>query len=221
MNARQPSSVWMRAILRLGMLATVALASWFAYNVRADSAIVLAEHLNDARETFTGRPVLQQPPYLYYLPGMFKSDECLLPWPPVDWDSRLGPGGLPLLENVRIISATVSSGQRFWRVVRVKFEDITESGNDHTIYVKVIDECGNRVAGKPAHFFGEISGDLGFPAEKLPGDLCDCNFDFPMFGDAYSVLIGDQILSDIMAGMIMPMRRHVNYRITFQRTMHP
>ncbi len=105
--------------------------------------------------------------------------------------------------------------------MRVKFEDITESGNDHTIYVKVIDECGNRVAGKQAHFLGEVSGDLGFPDEKLPGDLCDCNFDFPMFGDAYSVLIEDQILSDTMAGMIMPMNRHVNYRVTFQRTRHP
>ena len=211
----------MRAILRLGILATVALAGWFAHNARADSAIVLAEHLNDGREISMGSSILQQPPYLYYLPGVFKSDECLSPWQPVDWDSRLGPGGLPLLENVRIISATVSSGQRLWRVVRVKFEDITESGNDHTIYVKVIDECGNRVAGKPAHFFGEVSGDLGFPAEKLPGDLCDCNFDFPMFGDAYSVHIEDQIPSDTMAGMIMPMNRHVNYRITFQRTMHP
>jgi hypothetical protein len=162
--------------------------------------------------------------YLYYFPVVSKQPETsscsTAPLPPVDWDSRLGPGGLPLLDKVRIIPAQVAPCQKYWRVVVVKFEDITESGNDHTIYVKVLDEFGNRAEGERLHVtsWGGLSE---YPDEKPAGDLCNCNFDFPMWGDAYSVHIDGALPSDIMADMIMPMRRHVNYRITFQRALNP
>jgi len=111
--------------------------------------------------------------------------------------------------------------QSFWRVVKVKFENIDESGNDHSIYVKLIDENGNRVTGKRVHVTGEKTGDLPAPDEKPAGDPCNCNFSIGMWGDTYNVRIDDTIPSDTMAGMLMPMRRHVNYRITFQRVANP
>lgn len=160
--------------------------------------------------------------YLYYFPVISKQPESCsaAPLPPVDWDPRLGPGGLPLLDQVRIIPAIVAPCQKYWRVVVVKFENVDESGNDHTIYVKVLDEYGNRAEGERLNVtsWGGISE---YPDEKPAGDLCNCSFDFPMWEDAYSVHIDGALPSDTMADMIMPMKRHVNYRITFQRVLNP
>ncbi len=144
------------------------------------------------------------------------------PLPQAYWDKRLGSGpeALPRLESVRLIPATVTSGQKWWRAVSVKFEDINESGNDHTIYVKVIDETGRRVNEKKAHLTSD-GGLSEYPGEKPAGDLCDCNFNYPMYGDGYAFSIEDQYPSDQVAGMRMPVSRHVNYRITFQLTTMP
>ncbi len=142
--------------------------------------------------------------------------------PPVEWDPRLGTGPqhLDRLENVRLVPANVGHGQKFWRVTKVKFENIEESGNDHTIYIKVLDENGKRIDGKKAHLTSE-GGLSEYPEEKPAGDMCDCNFNYPMYGDGYAFNIEDQYPSDKVAGMIMPLRRHVNYRITFQLVTNP
>ncbi len=144
------------------------------------------------------------------------------PLPPAFWDERLGSGpkALPRLESVRLVKANVSSGQKFWRAVSVKFEDVNESGNDHTIYVKVVDENGKRVDGKKAHMTTD-GGLSEYPEEKPAGDMCNCNFNYPMFGDGYGFTIEDQFPSDSVAGMRMPLNRHVNYRVTFQLTTMP
>jgi hypothetical protein len=42
-----------------------------------------------------------------------------------------------------------------------------------------------------------------------------------MYGDRYAVHIDGALPSDMVTGMIMPMRRHVNYRVTFQRVVNP
>lgn len=142
--------------------------------------------------------------------------------PPRYVDPRLGTGPqvLPHLDKVRVIPATVASGQKFWRVTSLKFEDITESGNDHTIYVKIFDETGKRTEAK-VKWWGEGSGDLPDPEQKKADDICDCNYGLFMFGDGYGVQIVDQYPSDQVVGMIMPMRRHVNYRIEFRLTTNP
>ncbi len=187
-------------LLKIGIPVILALLVWLASAVETTPLTAKA---------------VQSSSSLIYLPFIYKG------LPPVDWDPRLGPGGLPHLENVRIIPAPVESGQKFWRVVRAKFEDYYESGNDHTIYVKVLDENGNRTTGKQAHFtsYGGISE---YPEEKSAGDSCDCNFNLPMYtGDVYAVGIEDLYVSDTMAGMIMPLNRHVNYRITFQFSTSP
>ncbi len=142
--------------------------------------------------------------------------------PPVQWDERLGTGpkALPRLESVRLIPVTVASGQKFWRVTIVKFEDVAESGNDHTIYVNVLDENGKRVNGKKLRLTSD--GGLSELLDEKPAeDLCNCNFNYPMFGDAYAVQIEDQYPSDKVAGMRMPLNQHVNYRVTFQLTTMP
>lgn len=149
------------------------------------------------------------------------------PLPPREWDSRLGPGGLPLLQDINVVDATVTSGQPFWRLIKMKFEDAgQESGNDHTIYVTLIDEEGKRVDDKVI----EVSWDQGGAVEvqrlsisdqKPKGDYCECNYNWPMYGAGYRVKVDDSIPSDQARGMIMPMHRHVNYRLTYQRVIMP
>jgi hypothetical protein len=152
---------------------------------------------------------------------------AIQPLPPREWDSRLGPGGLSLLQQIGVTDATVATGQPFWRLVRMKFEDAgQESGNDHTIYVKLVDENGNRVDDKVIVVQWDQSGAvetqrLSIADQKPKGDYCDCNYNWPMYGAAYRVKIDDDIPSDQAYGMIMPEHRHVNYRLTFQRVVMP
>lgn len=149
------------------------------------------------------------------------------PLPPIEWDQRLGPGGLPLLQGVGVHKAEVAPGQPFWRLVRIKFEDAgQESGNDHTIYITLIDEQGNRVEDKGVEVSWDESGTLQvqrltLAQQKPKWDYCNCNYDYPMYGAAYRVRVDDTIPSDQVYGMIMPMKRHVNYRLTFQRVIQP
>ncbi len=164
--------------------------------------------------------------FLYFFPAVSVNLPCpTTPLQPVDWDPRLGqgPDALPHLENVRLIPASVAQCQRFWRGVKVKFEDMYESGNDHTIYVKILDENGNRVSGQELQVTSDTTGEIfpDQPIEKNADDTCDCNFSYPMFGDGYNVQIARGLPSDEVAGMIMPLNRHVNYRITFQLTVNP
>ncbi len=149
------------------------------------------------------------------------------PLPPREWDSRLGPGGLPLLQNIDVLDANVDHGQPYWRLVRMKFEDAgKESGNDHTIYVSLIDEHGQRVNDKVIEVEWDQSGAverqrLSISDQKPKGDYCQCNYNWPMYGAGYRVRVADSIPSDTARNMIMPEHRHVNYRLTFQRVIMP
>ena len=149
------------------------------------------------------------------------------PLPPREWDSRLGPGGLPLLQNIDVLDATVDHGQTYWRLIRMKFEDAgKESGNDHTIYVSLIDEHGQRVNDKVIEVQWDQSGAvesqrLSISDQKPKGDYCQCNYNWPMYGAGYRVRVADSIPSDMARNMIMPEHRHVNYRLTFQRVVMP
>ncbi|MBI4674669.1 MAG: cyclic nucleotide-binding domain-containing protein [Chloroflexi bacterium] len=153
--------------------------------------------------------------------------QSIAPLPPRKWDSRLGPGGLSLLQDIGVIEPTVPSGQPYWRLVDMVFQDAgQESGNDHTIYVKLIDENGVRVTDKVVEISWDESGAmeiqrLSLADQKPKGDYCDCNYNWPMYGAGYRVRVDDSIPSDKPYGMIMPMHRHVNYRLTFQRVTMP
>jgi hypothetical protein len=133
----------------------------------------------------------------------------------------------PDLEGVKLIPATVASGQKFWRAVRVRFEGQGESGNDHTIYVKILGEDGKRVEAKRVRLTS--AGGLNELMDaKTADDVCDCNASYPMFGDGYHANVEDDIPSDKVFGMCMcgipnvySHKAHVNFKITFQLVTMP
>lgn len=149
------------------------------------------------------------------------------PLPPREWDSRLGAGGLPLLQGIGVKDANVSSGQTYWRLIRMKFQDAgQESGNNHNIYITLLDEQGKRVDDKVVEISWDESGAtevqrFSISDQKPKGDYCECNYDWPMYGAGYRVRVDDAAPSDQPYGMIMPMHRHVNYLLTFQRVVVP
>ncbi len=150
------------------------------------------------------------------------------PLPPREWDERVGAGGLSLLQGIGVRDATVSSGQSYWRLIRMKFENAgQESGDNHNIYVTLLDEEGKRVDDKSVELSWDQSGALEvlryspFEKQKPKGDYCECNYVFDMYGAAYRVRVDDALPSDQVSGMILPMSRHVNYRLTFQRVVMP
>lgn len=143
--------------------------------------------------------------------------------PPPEVDPRLVRGSgkdLPHVNNFKIIPATVARGQKFWRITKVVFEDVAESGNGHSIYVMLRDENGKRTEAK-VKWWGEGSGDMPDDPQKSADDVCNCNYALFMYGDGYGIRVADQYPSDQATGMIMPMKRHVNYRIWYQLTTMP
>ncbi len=149
------------------------------------------------------------------------------PLPPRIWDNRLGSPNYPMLSGVGVTEANVQSGQTFWRLVKMQFQDAgVESGNDHTIYISIIDENGQRVSDQTAVVSWDQSGSveiqhLGLADQKPQGDYCNCNYNWPMYGAGYRVKVDGALPSDEAYGMIMPEHRHVNYLLTFQRVVMP
>lgn len=151
------------------------------------------------------------------------------PLPPREWDPRVGPTASDaLLTGVGFTEAVVPSGQKYWRLVSMKFEAPgQESGDDHNIYVSLVDEEGKRVEDKVVEISWDDSGTVQmerldmYSDQKPKGDYCECNYNWPMYGAGYRARIDDSIPSDRVYGMIMPMKRHVNYRLIFQRVTMP
>lgn len=153
------------------------------------------------------------------------------PAPPVPTrkeDGRLGSGGLPELQGVGVTDARASSGQSYWRLVEMRFEDAgQEAGNDHTIYIILIDSNGNRVENKGVQVSWEEAGATriqqldALSDQQSKEDYCSCNYKWLMYGNSYSIRVDDELPSDQPYGMIMPMHRHVNYRLTFQLIVAP
>jgi hypothetical protein len=137
------------------------------------------------------------------------------PEPPRDLDPRL-----PSL-NVVIQPAGVRPGQSYWRLIACYWQNKEESGNDHTIYINVLDEAGNRIVGQPVEVRWP-DGSLVILTEDKPEPVYSANF--PMYATlgSYSVSIPG-LPSDTVVGMGMGTAEqpnftiHTNFLLTFQR----
>jgi CRP-like cAMP-binding protein len=135
--------------------------------------------------------------------------------PPRDLDPRLES------LNVRIEPVGVKPGQKYWRLVRVHWQNKEESGNDHTIYINVLDENGSRIVGQAVEIRWQ-GGALTVLTEDKPPHEYGANF--PMYGTlgSYTVSIPG-LPSDAIVGMGMGTAAqpaftiHTNFLLTFQR----
>lgn len=178
--------------------------------------------------TATARTVAASQPVLPPPPSSASPTAPLPALPNAQVDSRLGPGGLPHLQDTRVLSAGAPSGQKFWRVVSVGFEDQPSQSSgcgDHNIKVKVLDEDGKRFYGtKLVLTGGDPSPD--YVEEKSQADaenMCGYNFSKETGGGSYTAWIQDSARpSDKVASMQgLPVKQHVSYVITFRLTTMP
>ena len=137
------------------------------------------------------------------------------PEPPRELDPRLSALG------VVIEPANVKPGQKYWRLVKARWQNEQEAGNDHTIYIDVLDENGNRPIGEVV----EVRWQGGFVpiiTENKPPNEYPANF--PMYNclGSYSVRVAG-LPSDIVQGLGMGtpeqpnFKIHTNFFLTFQR----
>jgi CRP-like cAMP-binding protein len=140
------------------------------------------------------------------------------PKPPRDLDPRLGA------LNVSIVPAGVRPGQSYWRLIRCIWQNKEESGNDHTIYINVLDENGSRIVGQPIEIRWDAGSLVIFTEDKPPTEWSS---NFPMYGTlgSYSLSIAG-LPSDTVAGMGMGTPEqpnftiHTNFLLVFQRTTY-
>jgi CRP-like cAMP-binding protein len=137
--------------------------------------------------------------------------------PPRDLDPRLGALNVGIVEP-----AGLTPGQSYWRLMRVRWEDKKESGNDHTIYIDVLDENGARIIGQPVQIDWP-DGTLTVYTEDKPPTVYSANF--PQYGllGSYTVFIpggpSDRIVGLGMGTPTEPyFMVHTNWKLTYQRT---
>jgi CRP-like cAMP-binding protein len=138
------------------------------------------------------------------------------PQPSRDLDPRLNALG------VVIEPAGVKVGQKYWRLTRARWANEQEAGADHTIYVEVLDENGNRLVGEVVEIRWQ-DGSLPLTTENKPVPEWPANF--PMYNTlgSYAVRIGGGLPSDLVVGLGMGtpeqprFKIHTNFFLTFQR----
>jgi CRP-like cAMP-binding protein len=138
------------------------------------------------------------------------------PQPSRDLDPRLNALG------VVIEPAGVKVGQKYWRLIRARWANEQEAGADHTIYVEVLDENGNRLVGEVVEIRWQ-DGSLPLTTQDKSAPEWPANF--PMYNTlgSYGVRVGGGLPSDLAAGLGMGtpeqprFKIHTNFFLTFQR----
>lgn len=122
--------------------------------------------------------------------------------------------------NVQVENVQLAPNTKYWKLISAQYQDPDESGGNVNIVVFVQDERGTPLPGQRV-------------AQKFPGDQATALTDerghteFPMSGDSsfapdrgengpYSIVI-DGLPSDQVVGMGLPLRRHVQYILTYRR----
>lgn len=109
-----------------------------------------------------------------------------------------------------------------WRLTGFAYQDEKQSGGNHNIYVTVVDENGAPESGITVWQKWPDAAPNEAQQATLGGTT---NFGiyggafFPDRGEhgAYWCYVEDESVSDVVRGIGLPVNRHVNYILTFQR----
>jgi CRP-like cAMP-binding protein/LysM repeat protein len=134
---------------------------------------------------------------------------------PFTWDGRIDKYG------VRMDAAAVADGQTYYRLVKAIIRDVNEPvpngmpGGDHNIFLEVLDENGKRLTGAKAVVRNGGTAMILIEDKPFP----EYGGNFPMYGmtGSYTAFV-DGLPSDQVVGMGLPMKHHVSFFLTFQRT---
>lgn len=128
---------------------------------------------------------------------------------------------LPSL-NVVVQPAGVRPGQSYWRLVAARWQNEEEARGDHTIYVDVLDENGNRIVNAPIEIRWSGASITIFTEEK-PANEYPANF--PMYNTLGSYAVSlPGLPSDAILGLGLGTPEqpaftiHTNFLLTFRRT---
>ncbi len=131
----------------------------------------------------------------------------------LEWDWRLDALG------VVVEPADVTLGQEYWKLVRAVYQAPDESGGNHHIYYTVLDEHGQPLANQKVW--------QGWPNDKIDAATDgQGKTDIPLWTSyapdrgeygSYSAWV-DGLPSDRVIGMGLPLKRHVSFLLTWQRT---
>jgi hypothetical protein len=126
------------------------------------------------------------------------------------WDPRLDELGVKLTK-------AQSQGQPTYRLVSAIYQDDSESGGTHHVFIEVLDERGQRIIGQPV-VMAWADGKSTMTTEDKPYPEYAANAPLygPMDQGTYKVYV-DGAPSDTISGLGLPGNHHVNYLLTFQR----
>jgi hypothetical protein len=142
---------------------------------------------------------------------------AVIPTPDLQLDPRLAAQA-----NVRVQPAQLAANTPYWKLISAQYQDPDESGGNVNIVVFVQDERGAPMPGQRVF--------QKFPGDRAPGITDERgHIEFPMSGDSsfapergesgpYSVEI-DGLPNDQVLGMGLPLRRHVQYILTYRRAL--
>jgi hypothetical protein len=118
---------------------------------------------------------------------------------------------------VTLDRATPQAGGPYWRLVSAVYEDETQSGGRHHIFVRLLDEAGTEIVGGTVVVaWRDGAVEIAVPRDG-GSDPYARYANFPMYAPlgSYSVRVAG--ISDTVQGLGLPGHRHVNYLLTFQR----
>lgn len=112
--------------------------------------------------------------------------------------------------------AEAGPGQGYWQLIHAEGPEYI--GGNHTIYVDIQDEHGQRMLGVRVQCFN--GGNFFKASEPKPGE--QAALDFPIFAanHAYGVRVADGEPSDAVVGMgLVPFEQHVSYLLIFRHAV--
>jgi hypothetical protein len=132
---------------------------------------------------------------------------------PSTWDPRLDALGITL-------EPATSCAEGCWRLVEARYEDPDEAQGLHHIWAIVQGADGRQLAGQP-WTVAWPGGSAGLQTKPYPDQA-----DFPMYASyapdrdesgPYRAFAGsDEAQSDTVHGMGLPLKHHVNFRLTWR-----
>jgi hypothetical protein len=133
----------------------------------------------------------------------------------LEWDYRVN-----MLEPpVRVVPADAGPGERYWRLVRLKWLKEFEGGNT-LLYISTLDEQGEHVWGQEV--IVENGGHLPLYTQPKPGEPYGTNTQMNSTLNSYQVFVGGDLPSDRVTGLGLGEwyggLDHTSFILVFQRT---